>query len=177
MFAHGRAAGRAAAPPRAALRWLDRHIPFMGNHPARFDVKGRISVPAAFRAALRAASSDGGAPMILRPSHLFPCVEGWPAAAFDELAAKLERMDLFGQDHNDLSLTIYGDAQSLEPDKEGRVILSADLVAHANLGQCVLFLCQGRMFQIWEPEAGRRRIAEARAASAARGLTLPAPRP
>ena len=148
----------------------------MGTHQSRFDAKGRMSVPAPFRAALRAGSEDGAAALVLRPSHKHPCIEGWPAAAFQSLAAGFDRLDLFSADQDDLTTALYADAWPVEPDKEGRITVPESLVQHAGLTESVVFMGLGRLFQIWEPQAASRRIAAAREGVVARGLTLPAAR-
>jgi MraZ protein len=149
---------------------------FLGTHQNRLDAKGRVSVPASFRAALRNGSgSDGGGcgQIVLRPSHKHPCIEAWPAAEFQALAAPLERLDVFSEEHDDLASTLYADAYPAEIDKEGRVVLPDALVAHAGLDDAVVFMGLGRIFQIWEPAAAERRRAEARERARTRGLTLP----
>jgi MraZ protein len=148
---------------------------FLGTHENRRDGKGRVSIPASFRAALR--GPDGTARLILRPSHKYDCIEGWPAAAFHAMAAPLDEMPTFDDDEENLALSLYAEATEHEPDKEGRIVLPADLAAHAALVEAVAFIGVGKHFQIWEPEAGRRRIAEARAAARDRHLTLRAARP
>jgi MraZ protein len=145
---------------------------FLGTHTNKLDAKGRVSIPATFRAALRPTEGDG-APLVLRPSHKHPCVEGWPAATFHALANPLDTLDMFGEAHDDLAATLYADAHPSEPDKEGRIVLPADLIAHAGLGDSVIFLGLGKTFQIWEPAAGERFRTEARERARARGLTLP----
>jgi MraZ protein len=152
-------------------------IQFMGTHQTRFDAKGRMSVPAPFRAALRAGSEDGAASLVLRPSHKHPCIEGWPAASFQSLAASFDRLDVFSADQDDLTTALYAEAWPVEPDKEGRIVVPDSLVQHAGLTESVVFMGLGRLFQIWEPEAASRRIASAREGVVARGLTLPAARP
>ena len=149
----------------------------MGTHQTRFDAKGRMSVPAPFRAALRAGAEDGNASLVLRPSHKHPCIEGWPAAAFQNLAASFDRLDIFSADQDDLTTALYADAWPVEPDKEGRIVVPDSLVQHAGLTESVVFMGLGRLFHIWEPAAASRRIAAARGGVLARGLTLPAPRP
>ncbi|MCW3475885.1 division/cell wall cluster transcriptional repressor MraZ [Limobrevibacterium gyesilva] len=153
---------------------------FLGTHVNRLDAKGRVSIPAPFRAALRNGGpktddvrDQNGLRLILRPSHKQPSIEGWPAAAFDELDAPMQRLDMFSDDQDDLAFALYADAAALEPDKEGRIVLPADLAAHAGLGEAVVFVGLGRKFEIWEPAALERRRAEARARTKARGLTLP----
>jgi MraZ protein len=146
---------------------------FLGTHQNKRDVKGRVSVPAPFRAALRELAREGEAPLVLRRSHKQPCIEGWPGRTFGELAARLDRLDLFGEDHDDLAQALYADAFPVESDKEGRIVLPEELVVHAGLGESVVFMGLGRTFQIWEPAAARRRREEARARARERALTLP----
>ncbi len=146
---------------------------FLGTHLNRIDAKGRVSIPAPFRAALRALGPDGAAPLILRQSHAHPCVEGWPTSTFEALAMPLERLDVFGEDHDDLAQVLYSDAYPVESDKEGRIILPDALVQHASLSDTIVFMGLGRTFQIWEPQAAERRRAEARERARSRRLTLP----
>jgi MraZ protein len=143
---------------------------FLGTHTNKLDAKGRVSIPAPFRAALR-PTAEVGAPLILRRSHKHPCIEGWPAEAFAKLAQPLDELGLFSSDHEDLAAALYADAHASEPDKEGRIVLPADLVGHATLGDNVMFIGLGKLFQIWDPAAGEQfRIAARDRASA---LTLP----
>ena len=143
---------------------------FFGSHQNRIDSKGRVSVPAPFRAVLR----DGAdATIVLRPSHKFRCIEAWPARAFAELAAPLDSLELFSDDHDDLLTTLYADASEVEPDKEGRIVLPDALKQHAALAEAVLFMGAGRMFQIWEPAVAAARKQDVAARGATRRLTIP----
>jgi MraZ protein len=150
---------------------------FLGTHQNRLDAKGRVSVPAPFRAALRATAPEDDASrsnLILRPSHKHACIEAWPAPVFAALERQMQEIDLFSEAHDDLAASLYADAFPLEADKEGRILLPESLVAHAGLSDSVVFMGMGRIFQIWEPAAAERRRTEARERARARGLTLPA---
>ncbi len=146
---------------------------FLGTHTNRLDAKGRTSVPAAFRNALRKGDDKAAAALVLRPSHQYACIEAWPADIFHSLAYPIETLNIFSSDQDDLTTALYADAYPVEADKEGRVVLPELLVQHANLTDSVVFMGLGRLFQIWEPEAGARRSAEARERARARGLSLP----
>ncbi len=148
-------------------------VHFLGTHQNRLDAKGRVSVPAPFRTALRSGSEDGAAALVLRPSHTHPCVEAWPAAVFQSLATPLDRLDLFSEAHDDLAASLYADAWPVEADREGRIVLPETLAAHASLRDQVVFMGLGRIFQIWEPAAAERRRAEARERARSRSFTLP----
>jgi MraZ protein len=155
---------------------------FLGTHQNRLDAKGRVSVPASFRAVLRAFNGDdpasngngnGGGQIVLRPSHKHPCIEAWPNSVFQQLSTPLERLDIFSEEHDDLAAALYASAFPVESDKEGRIVLPEPLAAHAGLTGPVVFMGLGRIFQIWEPEAAARRSAEARERAKSRGMTLP----
>lgn len=144
---------------------------FLGSHQNRLDAKGRVSVPAAFRAALRKADEQGG--LILHPSHRHACIEAWPAAAFAQLAEQLEQLPSFSDEEDDLATTLFADSHPVEPDKEGRIMLPEALVAHAGLTDSVCFMGLGKRFQIWSPEAAEARRSAARSSAQIRGFTLP----
>ena len=144
---------------------------FLGTHTNRLDAKGRVSVPAAFRASVRTLSEGGAQSLILLPSHLHDCIDVYPSAVFHAIAAPLDRLDMFSESHDDLAATLYANAVPIDVDRDGRIILPESLVAHAGLTDSVVFMGLGRIFQIWEPAAADRRRAEAR--TRARGVTLP----
>lgn len=144
---------------------------FLGSHQNRLDAKGRVSVPAPFRAALRQPGEPqgNGTHLVLRPSHIHPCIEAWPPSEFAMLAGPLDQYSRLSEEHQDLAASIYADAYPVETDREGRILLPDHLAQHAGLTEGVVFMGMGAIFQIWEPAAAERRRAEARVR--ARGLT------
>jgi MraZ protein len=150
---------------------------FLGTHRNRLDAKGRVSVPAAFRNALRSTDESNGAHLVLRPSHQHLCIEAWPSAEFEALSDPLNRLDLFSQAHDDLAASLYSDAFPVEADKEGRIVLPDSLISYACLSETVVFMGLGRIFQIWEPAAAEQRRAEARERARVHGFTLPGSSP
>jgi MraZ protein len=150
---------------------------FLGTHQNRLDAKGRVSVPAPFRNALRKlATENDSALLVLRASHQLPCIEAWPGIYFDQLTRSLDRLELFSEAHDDMALTLFSDAWPVEPDREGRIVLPDELSAHAGLGgttgELVAFMGMGKSFAIWEPAAAERRRIEARERARTRGTTL-----
>jgi MraZ protein len=91
---------------------------------------------------------------------------------FEALSAPLENYDQFSAEHDDFVMALFGDACPMETDKEGRISLPAELVAHAGLTENVVFIGTNKTFQIWEPAAGARRLAEAREKVRAAHMTL-----
>lgn len=144
---------------------------FKGTHLVRRDGKGRVSIPAPFRAQLKTAA--GHAAVVLRPSHKHACIEGWHPDAFNAQAAQVQQLPRFSDEEDDLALALYSDAVDAEPDREGRIVLARELADHAILGDEVAFIGAGSHFQIWEPQAAARRIAEARERARVLRMTLP----
>ncbi len=149
---------------------------FLGTHPNKLDAKGRVSIPAPFRASLQHGDGETAA-LVLRPHHKFPCVDGFAARDFHALAASMARLDLFSADQEDLAIALYGEALEVVPDKEGRIVLPQKLIDWAGLGQSATFIGMGQRFQIWSPEGVARRTEEARRGVTARGLAVPSALP
>ncbi|MDQ1079884.1 division/cell wall cluster transcriptional repressor MraZ [Pseudoroseomonas cervicalis] len=151
---------------------------FMGTHTNRLDRKGRVSVPAPFRAELARLGTEE---IVLRPSHRMACVEAWPMNAFEAMAGGIDQFDVFSDAQDDMAAALFADAWPMRPDAEGRILLPEELIAHAGLAETIAFVGLGRIFQLWEPAAAKRRTEEARARARERALTLPgtaaAPRP
>jgi MraZ protein len=137
---------------------------FMGLHQSRLDAKGRVSIPAPFRAVLRARAHDRETPdLVMRASHNFNCIEGWAARDIVQLSEKLDVLAEFSAEANDLNLVLFGEAQSLPLDREGRVVLPEQMLEHAQIKDAITIVGTRNTFQLWEPAAYERRRAEARA--------------
>lgn len=143
---------------------------FMGTHENRLDAKGRVSIPAPFRNLLK--NGDGIAELVLRPSHEHPCLEGWRPASFAALSAPLDKLDMFSEEYENLSYSLFARSCQLESDKEGRVVVPDQLKKFAGLTGGVTFIGLGRIFEIWEPDGAARRLAEIDARVRAHRLTL-----
>lgn len=123
---------------------------FTGTHINKVDRKGRVSVPAPFRATL---SGQGFAGAVVFPSFTADCIEGCGASFLEELAAGMDASAaVFSEEEDDLATLIFAQARQLAFDPEGRVILPDDFMAHAGITESAAFVGKGRKFQIWEPE-------------------------
>ncbi len=147
---------------------------FLGTHKGKLDKKGRISVPASFRAVLDALGTQD---IVLFPSFRHPCIEAWPAPAFAALSAGHSRLDVFSDSADNLAMALFATAHPARPDAEGRLVLPEDLVAEAGLTEAVAFVGANQGFQIWDPDRAAAHVRDARARARDFKLTLPAPRP
>ena len=126
---------------------------FLSSYENRLDTKGRISVPATFRASL---SSDKFAGVVLYRSFTNNCIEGLSMSRLAQLAAATDKMGVFDGTLDDLSAMLFADARPLSFDVTGRIVIPADLLAHAGITDRAIFVGRGNSFQIWNPDAFQR---------------------
>jgi MraZ protein len=156
--------GRRIGAPlcRADLRdwWgkgLDR---FLSQFRNRFDAKGRISLPATFRAVL---ARTGGEGVFLHPSLDAPALDGGGQGLIDEIQAMLDALAPYSREREDLATALLSTGEMLKLDSEGRMVLPERLREAAELKDEAVFVGQGRKFQIWEPARFAAHLDEARA--------------
>ncbi|MFA7276467.1 MAG: division/cell wall cluster transcriptional repressor MraZ [Pseudobdellovibrionaceae bacterium] len=143
---------------------------FLSTYANKVDKKGRVSVPAPFRAALAAQNFQG---VVLFRATAHPCLEGFDFAAMEELSSRLDHFDLFSNQQDDLATAIFAEALQCPFDSEGRIGLAQNLLDYAGLDEAAVFVGLGRKFQIWNPAEFDKRREKARANVVKEGLTLP----
>jgi MraZ protein len=142
---------------------------FIDTFINKIDKKGRVSVPATFRAALASQAFQG---IVAFPSFKHAAIQ---CAGMDWMQALTDRMtqvDLFSDEHDDLTATLFADAKQLPFDGEGRIMLPESLAAHAGITEAAAFVGRGSGFEIWEPAKLDAYKAEARRRALEKGRTL-----
>ncbi len=143
---------------------------FLSTYTNKVDKKGRVSVPAPFRAALAEQLHQG---VVIFCSNAHSCLEGFDWAKMDEIGTRMDHYDLFSDDQDDLATTIFGESVQLFFDGDGRITLPLDLMESSHIVDSATFVGLGRKFQIWSPELFGRRKSQARSAVQDRKLTVP----
>lgn len=143
---------------------------FLSSHTNKVDTKGRVSVPAGFRATLADQSFQG---VVLLPSTKFAALEGFGMDMMQEISDRLDRFDLFCDTQDDLAAAIFANATPLGFDDTGRIGIPKDLLAHAHITDTALFVGLGNKFQIWNPTAFAARREHAHKQVQSKGLTIP----
>lgn len=143
---------------------------FLATHHNRVDKKGRVSVPAQFRAAIADQAFQG---IVVFPSHKAAALEGFSMGQMEQLSANIDSFDMFSDAHDDLATTMFGSSVPLPFDGEGRIVLPKDLCTHAGITDAVAFVGLGKKFQIWEPEAFAAHQAAAQERMRHAGQTVP----
>ncbi len=129
---------------------------FLSTFVNKVDRKGRVSVPAPFRAALSDAAYQG---IIAYPSLKDPAIDAFGRAMLEDLNQR--RLDktmsdgefeqaLLGSDN--MIDTIMAMAHEMPFDGEGRILLPTALAESANITDRAAFVGRGTRFQIWAPD-------------------------
>ena len=143
---------------------------FFGTFTNKIDAKGRVSVPAPFRAVLQAR---GLTSVAIHPSLFEACLEGAGFDRFDNLLQGTK--DAFvGAAADEAADLIMGELRDLALDGDGRIVLPDEFIAKAQLTDQATFVGQGWKFQIWKPTAFDN-IKKAKLARLADGLKRGAP--
>lgn len=143
---------------------------FLSTFQNKIDKKGRVSVPASFRAELSKESFQG---VVLFRSNVHQCLEGFAWSYMQEIGRRLDDFDLFSAEQDDLATSIFGTAVQLSLDGDGRILLPADLINFAELDEKASFVGMGAKFQIWNASNFENRQEVARKAVQSKGLTIP----
>jgi MraZ protein len=131
---------------------------FVSHHVLRLDAKGRVSVPASFRAVLRRDGFDG---LYCYPALDRPALDAGGNALLAEIEALIAGFPPYSAQREEFSLALYGTSETLKIDGEGRVVLTDAHKTHAGIKNAVIFVGLGHKFRIWEPRRFRAELAEA----------------
>jgi transcriptional regulator MraZ len=132
---------------------------FVSNSTLRLDAKGRVSIPAAYRAVLARDGFDG---LYCYPALDLSAIDAGGNALMAEIEALIARFAPYSEEREQFAAALYGTSETLKIDGEGRVILTEPLKAHAGIKDVVAFVGLGHKFQIWEPDRFRAQLAEAK---------------
>ena len=130
---------------------------FRGESLHKVDLKGRVSVPAAFRRVLEDGDPEfktGSNPnfVIVYGGLKTPCLEAYTIRSIsivDQLISKLPR---FSREREILERFINTQSLYIQLDENGRIVLPPKLKAFIGLEGEAIFAGMGEKFQIWEPK-------------------------
>jgi MraZ protein len=131
---------------------------FVSHYRLRLDAKGRVSVPAPFRAVLKRDGFDG---LYCYPALDRPALDAGGHALLAKNETLLAGLSSASPERDRFSLSLYGTSETLKIDREGRITLTETLKAHAGITDAVTFVGLGHKFQIWEPSRFRIELAAA----------------
>ena len=121
---------------------------FLSTYENKLDKKGRVSVPASFRSHLSNLGYNG---IICYPSFNNLCIEAWSQDRIEKISSAIDSLNPFEEKKDYFATSILSESINLQFDSEGRILLTSKLLKHAKIKNSMLFVGQGKTFQIWEP--------------------------
>jgi len=106
-------------------------------------------VPASFRSYLSSMGYNG---VICYPSFNNPSIEGCSQNRIEKLSDSIDSLNPFEEKRDIFATSVLSESINLQFDSEGRISLSKKLLNHAKIKEKMLFVGQGKTFQIWEPK-------------------------
>ena len=125
---------------------------FVGTFRHSVDDKNRVAIPAKWRAAAKGSAEFYVLP--LPNNHLFVL----PEAAMDKMMERADDISIGEYDRRSVLRLIAGDAHGTPCDKQGRIVLTEQLLKHAGIEKEAVLVGVLKGFEIWSPS----RLAEVR---------------
>ena len=105
-------------------------------------------MPASFRSYLGSMGYSG---VICYPSFNNSSIEACPQNRIEKLSDSIDSLNPFEEKRDIFATPVLADSANLQFDSEGRISIPSKLLEHAKIKQTMLFVGQGKTFQIWEP--------------------------
>ena len=121
---------------------------FLSTFENQLDKKGRVSVPASFRSYISNLGYNG---IVCYPSFNNQSIEAWPQDRIERISNAIDTLNPFEEKRDFFATSILSESVNLQFDNEGRILLTSKLLKHAKIKKSMMFVGQGKTFQIWEP--------------------------
>jgi len=119
---------------------------FVSTFEATIDGKGRVIVPAPFRAVL------GASELFLRPSiDGSCCLEGCGEALMRVFQGQIDALPMLSPERRALHHAVFARSHRLKMDEAGRLRIPDALLVAAGIARDLIFAGQDDSFQVWEP--------------------------
>ena len=107
-------------------------------------------MPANFRSHLSNLGYNG---VICYPSFNNQSIEAWPQDRIEKISNSIDSLNPFEEKRDFFATSILSESINLQFDSEGRILITHKLLKHAKIKNSMLFVGQGKTFQIWEPKS------------------------
>ena len=141
---------------------------FVGTFRHAVDDKKRVAIPAKWRAAARGSQEFFVLP---DPKN---CLQVLPASAMEKMLLRADDISIGEYERRDVVRVIASRAHGTPCDKQGRVVLTDELLKHAGIERDAVLVGVLNRFEIWSPERWEQldRTAMANFAEAAKQVGL-----
>ncbi|MFA6863974.1 MAG: division/cell wall cluster transcriptional repressor MraZ [Dysgonamonadaceae bacterium] len=123
---------------------------FLGNFEAKADAKGRIFVPAVFRKLLQLQDEEW---LVLRKDIFQDCLVLYPGSVWEkEIETLRSKLNKWNKNQQQVFRQFVLDAERIEMDGSGRILISKRYLQLADIENNVRFLGVDNTIEIWASE-------------------------
>jgi len=90
--------------------------------------------------------------VVCYPSFTNSSIEFCPQSRIEKLSDSIDSLSPFEENRDTFATSILADSFQLNFDSDGRVVLPKKLLDHSGIKETVVFVGQGKTFQMWEPQ-------------------------
>jgi MraZ protein len=119
---------------------------FLGKHDYSMDERGRVPMPPRYREALMRG-------LVLTEGTPDNCLRAYPADDFSRQAELYLNQPVTTELGRDARTVVFGSAESVDMDRQGRVLIPSNLRDFAGLRGQVVVIGNGDSFLIWDAQA------------------------
>jgi MraZ protein len=116
---------------------------FLGRYEHTIDSKGRLAIPARYRAALERG--------LVITRGIDRCLTIYPLAAWEALAEKVNSLPLADANARALRRLFFAEAVDATLDGQGRVVVPAALRAYAGIAEQATIVGMNTAIEVWSP--------------------------
>lgn len=122
---------------------------FIGNIEGKLDEKGRIFIPATYRKILAEYESKR---IVMRRDTDNECLIFYPETVWDEKVSALRQaLDEWNPEDQLILMQFMSDAEFLDMDNQGRILLQKKNIESINAKQDIVFVGMLDRFAAWSP--------------------------
>lgn len=123
---------------------------FIGNIEARLDEKGRMFIPAAYR---RILAEEDSKRIVVRRDPDNECIVVYPERVWNSRLEQLNsQLDEWDPDDQMLLMQFVSDAEFVEPDSQGRILLQKRNLQQIGATGDLLIVGMMNRFAIWDKQ-------------------------
>lgn len=115
-------------------------------------------MPAALKKQLDPVAAEG---FVLKRSVFQPCLELYPMAAWQDVMAKVNRLNRFVKKNNDFIRLFTAGVKTVEMDTSGRILIPKDLQSYAGISKELTLSSAVDIVEIWDRSKYEKAISSA----------------
>lgn len=125
---------------------------FYGQFNTAMDSKGRFALPSRLRSVVDPDGRPYLAGNLILAKGLEGCLTLYPDGEWQTIQDRLSSLNFTQRDFRYFSRRFYSSAATVSPDKNGRILIPAQLAKEAHLKKDLTVIGVNRSIEIWHPE-------------------------